>query len=203
MLLHGRPYDLRDQTLRASFHYGGSDSPSYEYFMPQDDDGADIKHFRVNSSVTLPAGVHPPPVQELSYQFNKDGTGTLAANCTNTNTSSTAPCMEGSFQGASDKRLSVAVTNSSGATRKLDAVDEGSWAPLAADDAPNFKLVEDVHRNAILQTVVTKRGACSLLKLCLNPGDEDVDFVPSLAAIGLALLAQDKYAKLCTTPSSN
>jgi len=69
------------------------------------------------------------------------------------------------------------------------------------DDAPSF-ILEAVDKmgsflGKVLQTAVTRRNYCDTLKVCLGtptPGAE------VLAALAVALDAQDKYATYCTMP---
>jgi len=211
VILDGRPYydSIKENPSVASFYFGqpGRRTEYYQYVMIQDDNDATgtIWNLRL-SNVTIPPDLDPvyhPLAQELSYRYDNYS---IAATCT-TNTSSSAitiPCMEGSFNGGG-KALDLTIndTRTPGTVTKLRALDKGVWAPDPADDAPSV-LLREVQPDGslgsidVLRTAVTMKGKCTRLKVCLAESGIDL-----LAAVGLILRAQDKYAYVCTTPNSN
>ena len=81
---------------------------------------------------------------------------------------------------------------------KLRPVDK-EWS--YSDDAPSFTLryvePDDQLGDVVMQTAVTKRNHCELLKICLQVPAPTLDIVVPL---GLALWAQDRHTTYCTTP---
>lgn len=209
VILDGRPYydSIKENPSVASFYFGqpGRRTEYYQYAMLQDDNDPTIWNLRLNG-VTIPPDLDPvyhPLAQDLSYRFANHS---IAANCT-TNTSSSAitiPCMEGSFSDGG-KALNLTINDMrTGTVTKLRALDKGVWAPDPADDAPSVLLREvqpddSLGSTDVLRTAVTMKGKCTRLKVCLA-GERGIDL---LAAVGLILKAQDRYAYVCTTPNSN
>jgi hypothetical protein len=81
---------------------------------------------------------------------------------------------------------------------KLRPVDK-EW--LYSNDAPSFAL-HYVKPNGqlgdlVMETAVTKRNHCELLKICLQAPAPTLDTVIPL---GLALWAEDRYATYCYAP---
>jgi len=196
VILDGRPYYDSNPSV-ASFYFGqpGQRTEYYKYGMTQDENDTDIWHLRL-TDVTIPPDldpVHHPLAQDLSYRFANHS---VAATCTtNTSSSVTIPCMEGSFNDGG-KALNLTINDiRTGVVTKLRAVDKGTWAPVPADDAPSVLLREVQPDDSLgsidmLRTAVTMKGKCTKLKLCLAT-DQRIDL---LAAVGLILKAQDDYA---------
>jgi hypothetical protein len=200
VVLDGRSYYSPGyQVPIASFYFwqNGIRTKFYEYKIFQDD-SMDIWHFglrRVIPQVTVPLEVYPL-AWRLSYDFVNN---TLSANCAtdpNSPTNATTPCMQGSFNPGSFFSFSINDTRTN-TVSNLRAVDK-DWA--FSNDAPSFILrdvqPDDTLGDIAVRTAVTQKGNCTALKLCLaRPTGMDM-----LAPLGLALLRQDGYAKLCTTP---
>jgi hypothetical protein len=146
------------------------------------------------SQIGVPAEL-VPLVQSVSYDLDKS---TLSANCTTTNDTSSEPtaCMWGYF---TRDNLSFYLNNTvnNAEIRLRPLYKEWSYS----DDAPSFSLYRvkpdsDQLGDMVMQTAVTMRNHCETLKICLRLPTPILDIIVPL---GLALLAQDRYAAYCTT----
>ncbi|KAJ7189997.1 hypothetical protein GGX14DRAFT_607415 [Mycena pura] len=179
------------QKAVASFSFrqpDGSLELRYQYNLTNDN--ASISHLTLWSG---PDVASASQVQDITYDFDNF---TLLATCAGNLTQ----CSSGSFQESG--YLSFSLTNSSdSSTVNLRAVDK-VWDYGKSDDAPSFLLKEvqsdDTLGDLIVRTAVTNAGHCQLLKMCANNAE-----IETLAPVGLALLKQSEYAKVCTTPNSN
>ncbi|KAJ7050824.1 hypothetical protein C8F01DRAFT_1000165, partial [Mycena amicta] len=125
-------------------------------------------------------------IETIEYNFDLS---TFQATCTNG-----SQCGSGTFQDTG--RLSFSVNDGSSETN-LSAVDK-SWDYKKNDDAPSY-ILKDVATGAmVLRTAVTQPGHCRVLKVCAESAG-----LETLAPIGLTLLKQNEYSRVCTTPNSN
>jgi hypothetical protein len=165
--------------------------------MSERDDDQNTRTLELDnaSQLAVPAEL-VPLVQSVSYDLDKS---TLSAKCTTINDSSSEPtaCMWGYFiRGNLSFSLNNTIIN---AEVKLRPADK-EWR--YSDDAPSFSLHHvkpgsDQLGDMVMQTAVTKRNHCEILKICLRLPAPILDIVVPL---GLVLLAQDRYATYCTTP---
>jgi hypothetical protein len=131
--------------------------------------------------------------QIVTYNLkNSSVTATCAGN--------TTECTQGSFDDSGF--LSFALTNLFNPTNvNLKTVD-GDWVYAKSDDAPSYMLKEvksdGSFGDVVVRTAVTERGHCTQLKLCANGAT-----VENLAPVGLTLMKQNEYARVCSTPNSN
>lgn len=145
----------------------------------------------------IPRDMHPF-VQTISYDVDKN---TMSAACTNpdsvVNTTLAKSCMWGYF--IRNNGLSFVFNDTRTYTEtKFQTVDK-QWS--YDDDAPSFELhklrLNGEFGEVIIQTAVTKRNHCQLLKICLG---SKIPNLGMLAPLGLALWAQDRYASYCSIP---
>jgi hypothetical protein len=151
-------------------------------------------------NVTIPDNIYPL-IRDISLQFSDN---TLSADCAanrDAPPNATTPCVIGSFE--DQTYLSVTTDDTRTNTNQtLHSVDK-TWYAAQADDAPNF-ILKDVNADGSMgdvavQTVVTDKRDCTALKVCASrPPGADI-----LSPLGLALMRQGDYAKVCTAPNSN
>jgi hypothetical protein len=198
VILAGRAYSSPISTLPvASFYFwaNGTRSQYYEYSLSQSDNDTNTWYFaltQVTPGVNIPAPVYPL-ISNVSYQFDTDE---LSAVCTagpDAPANDTTSCMQGSFDTSylsfttNDTRTGVVIT--------LRAIDT-QWE--FSEDAPSFLLKNSQGQTAV-RTAVTEPEHCTFLKMCLA-NDTGVDMIPP---VGLALMQQDIYSRICSKPSSN
>ncbi|KAJ7906465.1 hypothetical protein B0H13DRAFT_1619348, partial [Mycena leptocephala] len=141
----------------------------------------------------------PSPEQPLAdgqiITYNLDNSS-LVATCAG----NTGQCTQGSFASEEKGFLSFDLTNSvNPANVKLRAVDP-DWASPNNDDAPSF-ILKEVQPDGNLGEVVMRTAViqhCTLLKVCANGATVEI-----LAPVGLTLMKQNAFGKVCTTPNSN
>jgi hypothetical protein len=135
-----------------------------------------------------------PPVRSIAYDLNKS---TMSATCMNIGSKVAFPCMWGHFDRDYYFSMSLNDTRTNTVT-KLRAVDR-EW--YYSDDAPSFTLnnvaPDGQLGDMVMQSAVTKRSHCELLKVCLSKGAPGLEI---LAPLGLVLWAEDRYTSYCTTP---
>ncbi|KAJ7512002.1 hypothetical protein B0H11DRAFT_1699999 [Mycena galericulata] len=158
-----------------------------EYNLTNDPFNASIWNFMLSPG--------QPLVEGPSITYNVSNS-TLDAICPD----ATSPCTTGSYQPNPNGHLSFSLTNSS-TTVNMMAVDK-QWVYDQSDDAPSF-LLKEVQPNGslgkvVVRTAVTQPGHCTNLKLCANDAS-----IETLAPVGLTLMKQNEYARVCTTPNSN
>lgn len=169
----------------------------FDYRMSQQDIYSQNWTLELDNSSRIAAPTELSPlVQSVSYDFDKS---TLSATCTTANDSSTnaTECMWGYFI-RDDLSIYLNDTRHINTEIKLRPVDK-EW--LYSNDAPSFAL-HYVKPNGqlgdlVMETAVTKRNHCELLKICLQAPAPTLDTVIPL---GLALWAEDRYATYCYAP---
>jgi hypothetical protein len=160
-----------------------------EYILTAEDDLDQSTWHFAPSSPSGPVGQG----QSVTYHLENS---TLVATCAG----NTSLCTSGSFK--ETEFLSFALTNSADqATVNLRVVDK-NWFSGKSENAPSF-LLKEVQPDGsfgeiVVRTAVTQPGHCTLLKLCAISATAE-----SLAPIGLTLMKQNEYSKVCTTPNSN
>lgn len=198
-ILEGRLSMFQSPRALLYFSLPGSDGRmEYEYIITPHGNDSNIWTFDFNrTSFTEGAeGLQAfyPSVRSIAYDLNKH---TMSATCTTIGSPTLFPCMWGSFDRENYFRVSLNDTRTLIET-DLRAVDRESFY---SDDAPSFTL-NDVKPdgqlgNMVMQSAVTKRSHCELLKVCLGSNTPGLDI---LAPLGLVLWAQDRYTTYCTTP---
>jgi hypothetical protein len=178
----------QDATPIAAFYFRQPDGrleKQQEYHLINDRD--DIWHL-------TPAGQTPSSLPTVTYYL---GNSTLSATCTTPNATI---CTVGSFQESGFLTFSI-VDAFNKSTVTLRAVDK-EWVYGKADDAPSYILREVQDKGdlgaVVVRTAVTNLHDCTSLKLCANSAN-----VQTLVPVGLTLLKQNEYSKVCTTPNSN
>ncbi|KAJ7581011.1 hypothetical protein C8J56DRAFT_958806 [Mycena floridula] len=194
-LTFNTPDELQESPMAAFYvRENGALNLSYYYNLTADVDDTNIWHFRF-ASPSISATVAQP--LDISYQF---ANSTVSASC-RSSVNETTQCMQGSFE--ENGFLSFSLNDQlAGTTSKLRAVDK-EWGNYArADDAPSFILKQVLPDSSlgpvVLRTAVTQPDHCNSLKLCANNLN-----LESLTPLGLALLKQNEFSKVCTTPNSN
>ncbi|KAJ7253200.1 hypothetical protein C8J57DRAFT_1660371 [Mycena rebaudengoi] len=141
-----------------------------------------------------PAGPTPSPLPTVTYYL---GNSTLSATCITPNATF---CTLGSFHESGFLTFSIVDAFNKSAVA-LRAVDK-EWVYGKADDAPSYILREVQDKGdlgaVVVRTAVTNLHDCTSLKLCANSAN-----VQTLVPVGLTLLKQNEYSKVCTTPNSN
>ncbi|KAJ7459282.1 hypothetical protein FB451DRAFT_571535 [Mycena latifolia] len=140
-------------------------------------------------------GQSPVTSQLPTVTYNIDNSS-LMATCSG----NTSQCTQGTFQESGV--LSFALTNSFSSTHVNSRAVDRDWVYGKSDDAPSF-ILKEVNPDGslgdvVVRTAVTQPGHCSVLKMCANGAT-----VEALAPVGLTLMKQNEYSKVCTTPNSN
>ncbi|KAJ7692428.1 hypothetical protein B0H17DRAFT_1061456 [Mycena rosella] len=175
-------------TATFSIRQDGILQSQYQYSLTNDAVNTSIWRFGPAPGQSLPDG------QIVTYNLtNSSVTATCAGN-------NTTECTQGSFDNSGF--LSFVLTTLSNATNvNLKTVD-GDWVYAKSDDAPSYMLREvksdGSFGDVVVRTAVTEPGHCTLLKLCANGAT-----VENLAPVGLTLMKQNEYARVCTIPNSN
>ncbi|KAJ7915898.1 hypothetical protein B0H13DRAFT_1609981 [Mycena leptocephala] len=176
-------------TATFSVRQNGILQNQYQYGLTNDAVNASIWRF----------GPSPeqPPTDGQIITYNLDNSSLVATCAGNTN-----QCTQGFFASEDNGFLSFDLTNSVNSTNvKLRTVDPG-WAYPENDDAPSFMLKEvqpDGNLGeVVVRTVVTQPGHCTSLKVCANGVTAE-----TLAPVGLTLMKQNEFGRVCTIPNSN
>ncbi|KAJ6559766.1 hypothetical protein B0H19DRAFT_1260463 [Mycena capillaripes] len=187
VVLSGLSYNAPDdQAPIATFQFrqpNGTLSEGYTYNLTNDGPTS-IWQFAPSAAQSL---------VKVTYDISNF---TLQATCQG----NTSQCMQGFFQESGF--LSFSLTDSFNSTvTNLRAVDK-DWVYGHSDDAPSF-LLKEVQPDGslgkvVVRTAVTQPGHCMNLKLCAN--DTSIE---TLVPIGLTLMKQNEYSRVCTTPNSN
>ncbi|KAJ7168942.1 hypothetical protein C8R46DRAFT_242861 [Mycena filopes] len=192
VVLEGLPYNAatdRNPVATFSFRENGVLQERYQYNLTSDAKNNLLWHFVLSSQ--SPESV--APVQQVTYDF---GNSTISATCPGNLTE----CTQGSFEESGYLTFSLTDSRNSNTT-SLRAVDN-DWDYGKSDDAPSYILKEVQSGGELggvmVRTAVTNPHHCRLLKLCANNAD-----VETLAPVGLTLLKQNDYSRVCSTPNSN
>ncbi|EDR03024.1 uncharacterized protein LACBIDRAFT_307555 [Laccaria bicolor S238N-H82] len=195
---------------------GSSRKPLMSFYYPQTPDStAKIHYFDYvmandpNATIqtlsfagAVSQGVIPadlwPDIQSVSIA-SPGKSNSISAQCATAGNSSMVPvpCMTGTYQISPYLNFSL---QDSGNTTYLRAVDE-EWQFV--DDAPSFVLrysSPDPHQplgGIAIQTAVTERNHCEVLKVCLGSRKLGFDI---LAPLGVAFISQNNFAAFCTQP---
>ena len=151
------------------------------------------------SQGVVPADLQPS-IQSVSITF-PGKSNSISAQCATTVNSTTVPvpCMTGTYQISPYLNFSLQ-DSASGNTTYLRAVDK-EWQFV--DDAPSFVLrysSSDPRQplgGIAIQTAVTERNHCEVLKVCLGSRKLGFDI---LAPLGVAFISQNNFAAFCTQP---
>jgi hypothetical protein len=149
------------------------------------------------SQVVVPSDLQPN-IQSVSIA-SPGKNNSISAQCATTVNSTTVPvpCMTGTYQISPDLNFSL---QDSGNTTYLRAVDK-EWQFI--DDAPSFVLrysSSDPRQplgGIAIQTALTERNHCEVLKVCLGSRKLGFDI---LAPLGVAFISQNNFAAFCTQP---
>ncbi|TFK32695.1 hypothetical protein BDQ12DRAFT_707569 [Crucibulum laeve] len=208
VILEGLSY--ASQNSKASFFYYPpiSNFTREHYFDFYLDMATNESNIRTFSYGGVPPGSKVPrslfpSARALTYDLNSKK---ISANCTiptlyttlDASQTPLVPCMEGYY--TENEKLTLVIEDTRTHVVTSMQVVNKEWT--FKDDAPSFVLrfinPGGEPGNIALQTAVTKRNHCDTLKICLS---SDVGpRVDTLAALGLALLAQDQFADYCTRP---
>ena len=160
---------------------------------PKSTDGMRIFRYKTSSGPASKLGDLTPRIRDINYTSGQDPA--LVGYCNNSSSATGSGqhrCMEASVR-TTPLDFTIRDLDSS-STVFLRTVDK-EWR--FGDDAPSFVLRNLVEPRLVLQTAVTKRNFCDTLKVCLN----DREPGPAvLAALTVALDAQDTFATYCTMP---
>ncbi|KAF7354002.1 Cyclic AMP receptor 1 [Mycena venus] len=192
IVLEGLPFNApSDASPLAVFSFRelGTLEVRYEFSLTQDDENPSIWHFSLPPSANTVDQIHT-----VTYNFTDSS---ISATCPG---NSSTQCTHGSFK--ETDFLSFSLTDSTNSTTvDLRAVDKG-WDYPKSDDAPSYMLKKVQSDGSlgqvVVRTAVTDPHHCTDLKLCANNAD-----VETLAPVGLTLLKQNEYSKVCSTPNSN
>lgn len=139
-------------------------------------------------------------VRSISYDLNKNTVTALCSTISQSgavNMTAAQPCMWGYFIRKHQFAFFLNNTLTYTETVLRGTYDEWQYP----DDAPSFTLnaVEPDGRlgGVVMQTAVTKRNHCEILKICLSSRNPTLDI---LTPLGLALWAQNTYTSYCKTP---
>jgi hypothetical protein len=149
------------------------------------------------SQVVVPSDLQPN-IQSVSIAY-PGKSNSISAQCVTTVNSTTVPvpCMTGTYQVSPYLNFSL---QDSGDTTYLRAVDK-EWQFI--DDAPSFVLrysSSDPRQplgGIAIQTALTERNHCEVLKVCLGSRKLGFDM---LAPLGVAFISQNNFAAYCTQP---
>ena len=199
-ILAGRSY--ANETSTITFYYAtlgtSVKNPYFGYSMSRQ--GSYSVNWTLEldgpSQVAVPAELLPL-VRSVSYDPEKS---TMSATCLAANDSSTnaSECMLGHFV---RDNLSISLNDTRVNTEiQVRPVDK-EW--LYSNDAPSFTL-HYVKPNGqlgdmIMETAVTQRNHCEILKICLQASTPTLEVI---APLGLALWAEDRYATYCYSPKA-
>jgi len=172
----------------AKIHY-------FDYVMTNDPNATTqtLSFAGAVSQGVVPADLQPN-IQSVSIVSNS-----ISAQCATTVNSTTVPvpCMTGTYQISPYLNFTL---QDSGNTTYLRAVDREYQF---SDDAPSFVLrysSSDPRQplgGIAIQTAVTERNRCNVLKVCLGSRKLGFDI---LAPLGVAFISQNNYAAYCTQP---
>jgi hypothetical protein len=202
VVLDGLAYKSPEsQVPLASFYFweNGVRTKYYEYTLSQDDAVSNLWRFNLrNVESHVPVAVYPL-VLSVSYQLVND---TVSAHCVTGPEGAAGECMRGTFDPG--RRLTFSLSDTrlpTNKTTRLRAVDD-DW--LFYKGSPRFILREvpldypNGLGDIIVQTVVTRPGLCTSLKVCLARGVG----LETITPLGLALLKQNNPADKCTKKST-
>jgi len=148
------------------------------------------------SQVVVPADLQPN-IQSVSITSNS-----TSAQCATTVNLTTVlvPCMTGTYQISPYLNFSLQ-DSASGNTTYLRVVDK-EWE-FGTIDSPSFVLRYSSSNpcqplgGIAIQTALTERNRCNVLKVCLGSRKLGFDI---LAPLGVAFIAQNNFAAYCTQP---
>lgn len=176
----------------AKIHY-------FDYVMTNDPNASTqtLSFAGAASQGVVPADLRPN-IQSVSIA-SPGKNNAISAQCVTTinSTSVPVPCMTGTYQISPYLNFSL---QDSGNTTYLRAVDK-EWQFI--DDAPSFVLrysSSDPRQplgSIAIETAVTERNRCEVLKVCLGSRKLGFDI---LAPLGVAFISQNNFAAYCTQP---
>lgn len=194
-ILEGLSYANESSLL--TLYYAQQGNSRYQYSMSQQDNSA-IWSLELLGNPGRFARAVPTNfssfVQSVMYDLDKS---TLSATCTTTDSSGDSiGCLRGTF--ALDA-FAFYLNDSRVNTETILRPTDREW--MYSDDAPSFTLhyvqKDGQLGSVVMQSAVTKRNHCELLKICLQVPAPTLDVIVPL---GLALWAEDHYATYCNTP---
>ncbi|EDR00574.1 uncharacterized protein LACBIDRAFT_334024 [Laccaria bicolor S238N-H82] len=176
----------------AKIHY-------FDYVMTNDPNASTqtLSFVGAASQGVVPADLRPN-IQSVSIA-SPGKKNSISAQCVTTinSTSIPVPCMTGTYQISPYLNFSL---QDSGNTTYLRAVDK-EWQFI--DDAPSFVLrysSSDPRQplgSIAIETAVTERNRCEVLKVCLGSRKLGFDI---LAPLGVVFISQNNFAAYCTQP---
>jgi len=184
------------QVSTASFYLPIDEEPytrvfNYNYTFVNDPTGAQIFSFNSSSPLKSQPGIVGVSYNGTSKSFN--------ASCLHQSGSSSTPgtCAYGRY--ATEPYLSFSIFDSRvGTNTSLRAFDK-EWR--YSDDAPGvvirFEQANGELGDIAIQSAVTRRNHCQVLKLCLPSRTLTL---AQLVPLGMILSAQEEYAKYCSQP---
>ncbi|KAF9480186.1 hypothetical protein BDN70DRAFT_894366 [Pholiota conissans] len=186
------------QTPLAHFHYPHAANDDvrknlqYDYALVRNDSAAGlIQDFIYAGPFNTLAAL--PEVLTVSYNLADH---TFSVYCLYTS-SKAVPCATGSYTTSPYLSFIIHIADTDEEIR-LRAQDK-EWG--FSNDAPSFVLkFEDAGGqlgDIDLQSAVTKRSHCEILKICASSGAPDI---ATLVPLGIVLMTQDEYSQYCLLP---